>query len=489
MAPGVAPSDVVVTRQNNDLVLSLNGGADQLTVALYFLAPPLQIEQVQFADGTVWDALSIQDRLRPTITGTADNDTLVGTEGDDRLLALSGDDQLAGLAGHDELDGGSGADQLTGGPGDDLYRVDDPGDVVTELTNEGVDTVRSSVTRALEANVENLTLTGDSPINGMGNALDNVLTGNSAANLLAGGHGNDTFVVDAGDRVIELANEGTDTVQTDVGTTLGDNLENLVLTGSALLFGTGNSLDNVLQADGSISVLAGGNGNDTYLIGPNGDDDILVETAGGGIDTVIAAHDYRLPSNIENLTLLDPRIPDFASFTLIPYGSYDQSVAGYGNDLENTLVGGRSNNVLDGGLGADTMIGGAGDDIYSVDDVNDLVIEQSDEGIDTIHSSESYALGANVEHLTLIGTASINATGNALNNDVRGNEAPNVLDGGAGHDVLIGAGGADVYLFGRGSGRDTVFDSGTADEIDTIQFGSTVAVDDVDVHRTGSILS
>ncbi len=485
MAPGVAPSDVVVARQNNDLVLSLNGGADQLTVSLYFLAPPLQIEQIQFADGTVWDALSIQDRLRPTITGTADHDTLVGTDGDDRLLGLSGDDHLAGLAGHDELDGGSGADQLTGGSGDDQYLVEDPGDLITELMNDGVDTVRSSVTRALEANVENLTLTGDSPINGMGNALDNVLTGNSAANLLVGGLGNDAFVVGAGDTVIELANEGTDTAQAHVSTTLGDNLENLTLTGSASLFGTGNSLDNVLQADGSISVLAGGEGNDTYLIGPNGDDDILVETAGGGIDTVIAAHDYRLPANIENLTLLDPRIPDFASFTLIPYSARDQSVAGYGNDLENTLVGGRANNMLDGGLGADTMIGGAGDDIYIVDDVNDLVIEQSDEGIDTIHSSESYTLGANVEHLTLIGTASINATGNALNNDVRGNEAPNVLDGGAGHDALIGFGGADTYLFGRGSGRDMVFDSGAADEIDTIQFGSTVAVDDVDVYRNG----
>ena len=75
----------------------------------------------------------------------------------------------------------------------------------------------------------------------------------------------------------------------------------------------------MLQADGSISVLAGGDGNDTYLIGPNGDDDMLVETATGGIDTVIAAHDYRLPVNIENLTVLDPRIPDFGTFSLVPY--------------------------------------------------------------------------------------------------------------------------------------------------------------------------
>ncbi|MBK9308278.1 MAG: hypothetical protein IPM58_14635 [Nitrospira sp.] len=78
-------------------------------------------------------------------------------------------------------------------------------------------------------------------------------------------------------------------------------------------------------------------------------------------------------------------------------------MAGYGNDLENTLVGGRANNVLDGGLGADTMSGGVGDDIYIVDDVNDRVIEQTDEGIDMVQSTASYTLSEHVENLTLLG--------------------------------------------------------------------------------------
>ncbi len=485
MAAGVAPSDVVVTRQNNDLVLSLNGGADQLTVSLYFLASSLQIEQIQFDDETVWDAAAIRDRLRPTITGTVDDDTLVGTAEDDRLLGLNGDDQLAGLAGNDELDGGSGADHLIGGSGDDQYMVDDPGDSVTELTNEGIDTVRSSVTYTLGSHLEHLTLTGALAINGIGNELDNVLTGNSGANVLNGGPGNDTYIVDSVDTVVEAADEGEDTVHTGSNSTLGPNVEHLSLTGSASLRGNGNSLDNVLQADGSISVLAGGDGDDTYVIGANADEDILVEAANGGIDTVIAARDYRLPANIENLTLLDPRVPDFGSFSLLPYRSSEQFVTGYGNHLANILVGGRANNVLDGGGGADTMFGDAGDDVYIVDDIRDLVIEQSDEGIDRVQSIVSYSLSEHVENLTLMGTASINGTGNALNNDMRGNEAPNVLDGGAGNDTLSGLGGADTYLFGRGSGRDTVFDSGTADEIDTIQFDSTVAVDDVDVYRNG----
>ena len=485
MAPGVAPSDVVVTRDNNDLVLSLIGGTDRLTVSLYFLASPLQIELVQFADGTVWDQAFIENLSKPVITGTEGPDFLLGTSGDDRLVGLAGDDQLTGLAGNDLLDGGPGVDQLTGGFGDDLYIIDDASDVVTELTNEGIDTVASSVTRTLEAHVENLTLVGAANLNGTGNELDNVLTGNSGANVLSGGAGNDIYVTDAGDTVVELTGEGTDTIQIGISATLGANVENLTLTGSASLIGAGNELDNVLRAEGSISVLAGGDGNDTYVIGSNGDDDILVETAAGGIDTVIAGHDYRLPANIEQLVLLDPAVPDFASFSLIPYGSSGQSVAGYGNNLANTLIGGRANNMLDGGFGADRLIGGAGNDTYVVDNVGDSVIEETNGGVDSVQSTVSYGLSANVENLTLSGTASINGIGNGLNNDVRGNDASNVLDGGSGNDALLGLGGSDTYLFGRGSGRDTVFDSEALDEIDTIQFDPAVAAEDVEVYRNG----
>lgn len=485
MAPGVVPTDVVVSRSNHDLVLSLGGGADQLTVSFYFLAPALQVELVQFTDGTVWDRAFIENLTRPVLIGTDGADSLIGTQGDDQLFGLGGSDQLTGLTGNDLLDGGAGTDRLMGGSGDDEYLVDDPGDVVTELADEGNDTVRSSATRTLEAEVENLTLTESAAINGTGNALDNRLIGNRGVNVLTGGLGNDTYVVDADDTVVESAGEGMDTVQTGDDATLGANVENLTLTGSASLVGAGNNLDNVLRADGSISILAGGDGDDTYVIGPHGDDDILVETVTGGIDTVMAGHDYRLPVNIENLTLLDPRIADFTGFSLLPYGPFEQSVAGYGNDLHNTLIGGRANNVLDGGLGADTLIGGDGNDTYIVDHVGDMVIEEVNGGVDRVESTVSYSLSAHVEHLTLRGTSAINGTGNALDNEVRGNDASNVLDGGSGNDALLGQGGADIYLFGRGSGRDTVFDSESDGETDTIQFDSTVTAEDVEVYRNG----
>ncbi len=137
------------------------------------------------------------------------------------------------------LNGGAGADKLTGGSGNDIYVVDNIGDVATELASEGADTVQSSVTYTLAANVENITLTSSTAINGTGNSLDNVLVGNGAINTLAGGAGNDTlnggagadklvggagndlYVVDnAGDVISELAGEGTDTVQSSVGYSL-----------------------------------------------------------------------------------------------------------------------------------------------------------------------------------------------------------------------------------------------------------------------------
>src|SRR5207247_965968 len=100
--------------------------------------------------------------------------------GNDLLFGGGGDDNLNGGDGNDLLDGGSGADTMTGGLGADTYVVDNAGDVVTENAGEGTDTVQSAITYTLGANVENLTLTGASAINGTGNTLDNVLTGNSA---------------------------------------------------------------------------------------------------------------------------------------------------------------------------------------------------------------------------------------------------------------------------------------------------------------------
>ncbi len=117
---------------------------------------------------------------------------------------------LVGNGGNDTLDGGAGADTLIGGTGDDRYVVDDAADVVTENAGEGVDEVWSSVTRALEGNVENLLLTGTGDIDGTGNSLDNRITGNSGDNVLSGGGGADTLTGGAGADTL-TGNQGADT--------------------------------------------------------------------------------------------------------------------------------------------------------------------------------------------------------------------------------------------------------------------------------------
>jgi len=391
-AADVTPADVQVTKNGKDVVLTIGDTGDAVILSQFLTATVLQVDAVHFADGTVWDAAAIAGFAQRPIMGTAAADSLTGTAGDDLFQGLAGNDQLFGLAGNDILDGGAGADIMTGGLGDDIYVVDDAADAVVEAVDEGLDTVQSSVSHQLSVNVESLTLVGTAVINGSGNALDNVLVGNSAVNVLTGGGGDDTYHIGAGDTVIEQADEGRDTIVTDQTYTLGANLENLMLVGSAPIDGTGNDLDNVLIGNSAVNVLTGGKGNDTYVVSAG---DIVVEQVGEGIDTIQTTRSYQLGANVENLTLLETarRIEPFlqlgpdangATATSIYGGTAAGLQVGIGNTRDNVLLGNGQENVLEAGFGNDTLAGNGGLDVLRGGSGQDIYLFGLGSGIDVI---------------------------------------------------------------------------------------------------------
>jgi Ca2+-binding RTX toxin-like protein len=246
----------------------------------------------------------------------------------------------------------------------------------TTVTTTITDTLTASVTTTLPANVENLTLTGTTPINGTGNAGNNIITGNTVNNILNGGAGNDTLIGGLGndiyqvdsttDVITENASEGTDTIQSSVTYTIASlaNIENLTLTASSVINGTGNAGNNILTDNTANNTLNSGDGNDTLnggtgvdaLIGGLGNDiyqvdsttDVITENANEGTDTIQSSVTYTIASlaNIENLTLTGSSV-----------------INGTGNAANNSLNGNTANNTLNGGDGNDSINGGAGNDI------------------------------------------------------------------------------------------------------------------------------
>lgn len=451
------------------------------------------------------EQLSAALQLRVTATDTSGGrtstlvtvtSTIYGTAGDDALLGSNASEDLWGEAGNDTIDGGSGADRLIGGAGNDTFLVDAL-DTVFEQANAGVDTVVSAGTWTLDDTLENLTLTGSASVNGTGNAADNVLRGNAGANVLTGGAGNDTYYVGAGDTIVEQAGKGTETAYASASYVLDSNVEHLVLTGSGAWSGTGNALDNSITGNAAANVLDGGEGVDS-LAGGAGDDtyhvdaaDTVLENAGEGVDTVMASGTYTLGATLENLVLtgteaingtgnaLDNQLTGNAAANVLTGGAgndtYDVDAAdtvveeaGGGIDtvrtaqthtlaanVENLQLTGNASvdgtgnaldNVLSGNSGSNILAGGAGNDVYVVDSVGDHVVEQVGEGVDSVQSSVSFTLGANVENLTLTGAAATNGTGNSLANVLVGNSAANTLAGDGGADTLSGGGGNDALL-------------------------------------------
>jgi serralysin len=239
------------------------------------------------------------------LDGGAGNDTLFGGDGNDTLEGGTGNDTISGGAGDDILNTvGGGIDSLSGGTGNDTYSIYNSATTIVENAGEGIENVWSTVNYTLAANVENLYLVG--AVNGTGNSGDNTLVGYGAGNntldggagndtldgglgadTTIGGTGNDTYIVDnSGDVVTETSTNAAeiDTVQASIDYTLVLNVENLVLTGSAIR-GTGNSLNNAITGNSAANIIYGGGGQD-LLAGGLGADIFQFLNQNEGIDTI-----------------------------------------------------------------------------------------------------------------------------------------------------------------------------------------------------------
>ena len=319
---------------------------------------------------------------------------LQGTPDNDVLYALAavGSYYIRGFDGNDQIIGAEGDDYLEGGNGHD--HITGLGGNDTLIGGDGNDYLGGGI--GLDY------LAGGNGNDILSGGADNdYLDGGAGADTLVGGTGNDTYLVDStSDVVTELPGEGMDSVRSLISYTLGANVENLYLQGTGHLSSWGNALNNILVGNTGNNLLLGGDGND-YI-------------AGG------AGSDYLAGEN--------------------------------GNDY---ILGGDGNDYLNGGAGADTLIGGAGNDIYSVDNEADVVIENPNEGThDTVQALISYTLGDNVENLELrAGKGHLTGTGNELDNRITGNEGNNFLFGHGGNDTLIGNDGADFLVGDAGDDK------------------------------------
>ena len=302
---------------------------------------------------------------------------------------------------------------------------------------------------------------GNDYIEGRGG--NDILDGKGATDNLIGGLGNDTYYIDnGGDTITELSGEGTDTVfSTAINYTLSANLENLILTGTIAIKGTGNDANNsitgnagnnelnggagsdILNGGAGADTLVGGIGNDTYYVDNIGDVIIETSTLATEIDVVSSSVSYTLSANVEKLTLTG---------TVAINGTGNESANTItGNAVSNTLIGGIGNDILNGGVGTDTLVGGVGNDSYYLDNTGDVVTELPGEGTDIVYSTTDYNLfGTNIENLTLQGTANLKGIGSESANTITGNTADNELDGGAGNDILSGGTGNDTLVGGIG---------------------------------------
>lgn len=382
-------NDVYLLRSQSDTWFeAAGGGIDELVVS-WTMSMPDNIERLRLRigagkisafGGAGNDSLYGNERIN-TLSGAGGNDFLDGGGSADSLLAGDGNDTILGGDGADTAFGGDGDDQIFGGTDDDVLFGESGNDSLSGgdgidqlLGGDGADSLDGGAgDDLLSGGAENDWLTGQ--------AGADLLAGGSGADTLDGGAGDDTLLGGDGNDVL-LGGDGNDRLDGGAGSdTLdggagadqlqGGDGDDLLRAGSGagdlLRGGAGADTLDGTAADRLAGRFLGGVGNDLYLIDNRNDQ--VIEERSGGIDTVWAilpGGAYALPPSVEHLILMGA------------------ALAGYGNDLPNSITGNTLGNLLLGGAGADTLRGGLGDDTLGGGAGFDRFLLDADGGIDTV---------------------------------------------------------------------------------------------------------
>ena len=386
----------------------------------------------------------------------------------------AGNDTITGNDADNNIDGGAGIDTMAGGNGNDTYIVDNNADVIIENPGAGTDSVQSSVTFTLPANVENLTLNGFGNLSGAGNALDNVITGDAHDNVLTGGAGNDilmgrggndvffggtgndTFVFDTygastrggptsfqiqgqpGDYISQGQNISFNSTDLNVTATLFENSQGLVDWVRILFQGT---VDNVIRTwffDFNTRFLPGDPAfaPGQYLNAERASSGIPghpgLDISGDGRGSNQVSGSFTV--NAADFDYTNPNSPTITDLSI----SYVQHSENSAPALTGTLYFNFAN-------------------APATTSVPPGIFENANEGIDTVQTSlDGYVLPTNMENLTLTGSANLSGNGNGLDNVLTSNTGVNTLTGGLGNDTYVLNNAGDIVIENPGEGTDTV---------------------------------
>ncbi|MCG8015397.1 MAG: hypothetical protein JAY97_04205 [Candidatus Thiodiazotropha sp. 'RUGA'] len=390
---GVSVSDLVMTRQGLDLVLSLGAGDDRVTVTDYFLDGShgdYALNAIEFEDGTTWDALAIADALLQPSAGDdllyadINGSELDGQAGNDSLYGAEGNDQLSGGAGDDTLDGGAGDDRLMGGDGGDAIQGGEGNDVV------------------------------------LGEAGDDILHGGEGGDHLSGGAGIDEVNGDAGDDLLEIS-AGTNTLLGGGGNdiylinTSGGN--NTIINRNDL---NENAFDRIVfdEAITPSMVTLSRMDDDLVIECPNSTTRVerfCIDNLFSRIDSLIFADGtYWSYEDVLGMLLTG----DASDEVITGYDTDDRIDGGAGNDTidgrmgNDRILGGEGDDTLLGGMGDDQLIGGQGNDHLEGGEGNDSYQFSSGDGLDVIEDIN----GTNrIEYIDLTSSqVDVNRSGNDL---------------------------------------------------------------------------